>query len=229
MNEFEAHEGSYDHLHKKVGHTPVPTFISFPLFHCTSRFKISIQKYHTPLHPKQKKQKTSHTPSHPTPYKPPTLTNSFPPTKPQKRLKEMKQMSRDPHSRAKALRAERRADEKSGLGVITIKPLAASTTTATGTSTGTASGGGTGKGFKKGGFKNAFGPVDDDDNDEGYGGGGDGDGGGGKAGEEVKEEGEGEVGGDMVVESESEEEEGEERYDPRFPTGCSAGCKGRGD
>lgn len=130
----------------------------------------------------------------------------------------MKQMSRDPHSRAKALRAERRADEKSGLGVITIKPLASTTTTATGTGSG---------GFKKGGFKNAFGPVDDDDDGDG-GGDGDGDGGVKKAGE-VRGEGEEEVGGGMVVESESEDEEGEERYDPRFPTGCSAGCKGRGD
>lgn len=87
----------------------------------------------------------------------------------------MKQMSRDPSARSKALRAERRADEKSGLGLITIKPLNsgggnASTTNAleggtsgSGTSTTTAGAGKTttkGKGFKKGGFRNAFGGGD---------------------------------------------------------------------
>jgi hypothetical protein len=75
MNEFEAHESSYDHQHKK-------------------------------------------------------------------RLKEMKQMQRDPLASTKARKAERRADEKSGL--ITIKPVKLEVA------------GGT-AGFKKGGFKNAFG------------------------------------------------------------------------
>ncbi|KAI9673239.1 MAG: hypothetical protein M1829_004304 [Trizodia sp. TS-e1964] len=76
MNEFEAHESSYDHQHKK-------------------------------------------------------------------RLKEMKQMQRDPLASTKARKAERKADEKSGL--ITIKPLSLS---------GPPAGAG---GFKKGGFKSAFG------------------------------------------------------------------------
>ncbi|TKA80471.1 hypothetical protein B0A49_00855 [Cryomyces minteri] len=59
-------------------------------------------------------------------------------------------MTRDPLATDKARRAERRADEKSGL--IAIKPISLSTT-AKNTSGG--------KGFKKGGFKNAFGaPAD---------------------------------------------------------------------
>lgn len=143
----------------------------------------------------------------------------------------MKQMSRDPQSRAKALRAERRADEKSGLGVITIKPLSS---TATGSSSGVS-----GAGFKKGGFRNAFGRDDDDDDDEkgdeqqpvvggeaperGRGGLE----GGGGGSEEVRRDGlkvEGEV--KVEVESESEDEEG--AYDPRRPSGCDNGCTWRG-
>jgi hypothetical protein len=46
----------------------------------------------------------------------PTLTDDDP-----QRLKEMKQMQRDPLASSKARKAERKADEKSGL--ITIKPL----------------------------------------------------------------------------------------------------------
>lgn len=123
----------------------------------------------------------------------------------------MKQMQRDPLSRQKALRAERRADEKSGIQVITIKPLAGSAVGA---------GGG---GFKKGGFRNAFGggeeaevvpssitdvvgpPASK------------------KTDASMEEEG---VTDD--VESENEDDgDGEERYDPRRPTGCSATCPGR--
>lgn len=70
MNEFEAHEGSYDHLHKKVGHTPISQKkISFQFLHSLSRFKIPIQKNTTnqPLfpssfHPLTPKTKTTHTP-----------------------------------------------------------------------------------------------------------------------------------------------------------------------
>jgi hypothetical protein len=79
MNEFEAHESSYDHQHKK-------------------------------------------------------------------RLRDMKAMQRDPNASDKARRAERKADEKSGL--ITIKPLKLD-------------GAGSKGGFKKGGFKSAFGPPPD--------------------------------------------------------------------
>lgn len=122
----------------------------------------------------------------------------------------MKQMQRDPLSRQKALRAERRADEKSGVQVITIKPLAGSAVGA---------GGG---GFKKGGFRNAFGGEEAEvpsssmtdvvvpPGSE-------------KTNASMKEEG---VTDD--VESESEDDgDGEERYDPRRPTGCSATCPGR--
>lgn len=77
----------------------------------------------------------------------------------------MKQMSRDPSARSKALRAERRADEKSGLGLITIKPLSSGASSGAATNaleggtpgSGATSGTGKGKGFKKGGFRNAFG------------------------------------------------------------------------
>ncbi|MCJ1365351.1 hypothetical protein MMC16_004472, partial [Acarospora aff. strigata] len=150
MNEFEAHESSYDHQHKK-------------------------------------------------------------------RLKEMKQMTRDPLASSKARRAERKADEKSGL--ITIKPVGStSTSTAVNTTTTT-----TTTGFRKGGFRSAFG-----------GGGGEKGEGEGEAGEvgvreglpkvlkmvdEVgKDEGEGESDG---------EDEGDEYYDPERPTGCFVGCAGR--
>lgn len=71
------------------------------------------------------------------------LTNE----QPSQRLKEMKQMQRDPLASSKARKAERKADEKSGL--ITIKPLKLDGSSSTGT----------GSGFKKGGFKSAFGSV----------------------------------------------------------------------
>ncbi|KAI9760159.1 MAG: hypothetical protein M4579_001879, partial [Chaenotheca gracillima] len=68
------------------------------------------------------------------------------------RLKEMKQMQRDPLAATKARKAERKADEKSGL--ITIKPVKLD---ATPSSSGPNAG--SGGGFKKGAFKNAFGQV----------------------------------------------------------------------
>ncbi|KAL2058135.1 hypothetical protein ABVK25_001753 [Lepraria finkii] len=132
VNEFEAHEGSYDHQHKK-------------------------------------------------------------------RLKEMKQMSRDPRAADKARKAERRADEKSG--AITIKPLSLASSDTKPSS-----------GFKKGGFKNAFGSVDDEEKDEKR---------GLKA--EVKIEGF----NVREQEAESESDDDYDRYDPRRPTGCGEGCPGR--
>ena len=137
-------------------------------------------------------------------------------------------MQRDPLLRAKALRAERRADEKSGLvQVITLKKPDPAVGTAG------APGGG---GFRKGGFRNAFVLADGDGDGGGKNGGEDGEGEGGAeeakvaggigAGkvEVVKEvvEGLGESGG----ESESESEDEGEKYDPRRPTGCGAGCPG---
>ncbi|MCJ1281388.1 hypothetical protein MMC26_000707 [Xylographa opegraphella] len=144
MNEFEAHESSYDHQHKK-------------------------------------------------------------------RLKEMKQMQRDPLASSKARKAERKADEKSGL--ITIKPVKLDL----------ASSVGAGSGFKKGGFKNAFGAEavkkEDEDMDTS----------GIRAGSGFKKTG----GGDdrdvtvrqELVESDTDDEY--EYYDPLRPTDCFEGCLGR--
>ena len=112
----------------------------------------------------------------------------------------MKQMSRDPQAAAKARKAERRADEKSG--GITIKPVYIPSSYTNKTT-----------GFKKGGFKNAFGSVDDDDEGREK---------ERERGKEVKLEVKGVTG---EVESESEEEWGD--YDPRRPTGCGAWCEGR--
>ncbi|KAI9681544.1 MAG: hypothetical protein M1817_002829 [Caeruleum heppii] len=155
MNEFEAHESSYDHTHKQ-------------------------------------------------------------------RLKDLKTMTRDPHASTKARRAERKADEKSGL--ITIKPVKldgppppSTSSQLHATTAGAAGGGG---GFKKGGFKSAFGEVkkvevkladEELENADA------------RMGERVKGSG---VAGEglgegnperMGSESDSEEED-YEHYDPRFPT-----------
>ncbi|MCJ1384146.1 hypothetical protein MMC17_007262 [Xylographa soralifera] len=142
MNEFEAHESSYDHQHKK-------------------------------------------------------------------RLKEMKQMQRDPLASSKARKAERKADEKSGL--ISIKPVKLDL----------ASSVGAGSGFKKGGFKNAFGAeeVKEEEMETT----------GIRAGSGSKKVG----GGDdrdvtvrqELVESDTDDEY--EYYDPRRPTDCFEGCPGR--
>ena len=118
------------------------------------------------------------------------------------RLKEMKQMSRDPLAAAKARKAERRADVQSG--GITIKPVSlpsAETTRPTG--------------FKKGGFKNAFGNADDGDD--------------GETVEKRPTKAEARVEDGRAAdsaESESDEEWGD--YDPRRPTGCPTDCQGRG-
>lgn len=111
----------------------------------------------------------------------------------------MKQMSRDPLAAAKARKAERRADEKSG--GITIKPVALPSAEATKST-----------GFKKGGFKNAFGSADDDEEMD----------------ERRQAKAEPRVEGRKAaepVEVESDEEWGD--YDPRRPTGCWDGCPGR--
>jgi hypothetical protein len=67
----------------------------------------------------------------------------------------MKKMQRDPLASTKARKAERRADEKSGL--ITIKPVKLDSQPA--------SSSGTGGGFKKGGFKSAFGETRNEGDD----------------------------------------------------------------
>ena len=119
---------------------------------------------------------------------------------PLQRLKEMKQMTRDPLAAAKARKAERRADEKSG--GITIKPVSLPSAEATKPT-----------GFKKGGFKNAFGSADDDDEE---------------TDERRQPKAEPRVEGWKVAEPVEVESDGEwGDYDPRRPTGCSGGCPGR--
>ena len=117
----------------------------------------------------------------------------------------MKQMQRDPLASSKARKAERKADEKSGL--ITIKPVKLDMQPSS-------SGG-----FKKGGFKNAFGGDDEKKDDE--------EGKRKKAGftkvggaDEAEDIGKG-----LVEESDTDDEY--EHYDPRRPTGCYEGCPGR--
>ena len=128
----------------------------------------------------------------------------------------MKQMQRDPNASDKARRAERRADEKSGL--ISIKPIKIEAKSS-------AAGGASGSGFKKGGFKSAFG----------------GGGSSSSAGETTKKpvvlgvveafqdeqsgELERERKKDVKEDVEETEEFGYEYYDPMRPTGCGeAGC-----
>ncbi|KAK2737985.1 hypothetical protein FQN55_000791 [Onygenales sp. PD_40] len=159
-----------------------------------------------------------------------------------KRLRDLKQLSRDPNAAERARRAERKADEEAGLVVV-----------------GSVAGGGgaAGKsgGFKKGGFKSSFAAVG--------GAGGTGAAGGGAGGvakvrknvlgddEDEEGEGDGDVGGvsgkrkeggdglltrkrvDEGAESDTDEEYGADDvaagggyYDPRRPTGCFSGCAG---
>ncbi|KAI9786235.1 MAG: hypothetical protein M1839_007646 [Geoglossum umbratile] len=131
MNEFEAHESSYDHQHKK-------------------------------------------------------------------RLKEMKKMQRDPLASTKARKAERKADEKSGL--ITIKPVKLDSQPTSSSATG---------GFKKGGFKSAFGETKNE-----------GDGVLPKGASSKKAFGSDDAGKPVAREDEESdtEDEGYEVYDPRRPT-----------
>ena len=116
------------------------------------------------------------------------------------RLKDMKAMQRDPNASDKARRAERKADEKSGL--ITIKPLKLD---------------GAGKGgFKKGGFKSAFGPPPNAIREApkeaaGF--------------KKVLGGLETEKSADAPVDDRSDDDDlGYEYYDPRKPTGCSGNC-----
>lgn len=111
-------------------------------------------------------------------------------------------MHKDPNASDKARRAERKADERSGL--ITIKPMNASKP------------GSSGGGFKKGGFKNAFAPPSEEPKPSeppasGF----------KKAfdaqQEEVKRAADG-AGSDT-------DDCGYEYYDPRKPTGCDANCR----
>lgn len=140
----------------------------------------------------------------------------------------MKQMQRDPLASAKARKAERRADERSGL--ITIKPvkLEGQVASASGAAAASATG------FRKGGFRNAFGEGARDGGDGvkevGSGGGVRKGAGGGSVADQGLGLGPGVANGGMrKVDGESDtEDEGYECYDPRRPTGCWEGCPGRG-
>jgi hypothetical protein len=117
------------------------------------------------------------------------------------RLKDMRQLTRDPMASTKARKAEAKANSQSGLISIKI-----------GGESGTSGGGGAGfkkAGFKKAGFKSAFAPADGDT----------------KGGEEKVEEGVGKGGNTVKVleeggalEESDTEDEGYEMYDPRHPT-----------
>lgn len=171
MNEFEAHESSYDHQHKKVGLTLSKAF---------SLISVRLGA---------------------------AVASSFRPDLPiPQRLKEMKQMQRDPNASDKARRAERKADEKSGL--ITIKPLKLGDSSS-------ASGAG---GFKKGGFKDAFAPTNDDSEEESK----------PAAGFRKAFADEPEPVSDKNEDYESDSDDfGYEYYDPRRPTGCDEHCLAR--
>ena len=114
------------------------------------------------------------------------------------RLKDMRQLTRDPMASTKARKAEAKANSQSGLISIKI-----------GGEAGASGGGGAGfkkAGFKKAGFKSAFTPAENE----------------GKV-EEMVEEGFKKAGVGKVLqegmEGESDtEDEGYEMYDPRHPT-----------
>lgn len=118
----------------------------------------------------------------------------------------MKLMSRDPLASTKARKAEKKAND--AVQVINIKLSSPSTNPQKNNNNNNNNSGG--GGFKKGGFRNAFGGDEKaemkvgkaDEVDEAH-------------GNVVEGKGEGE----------SEDEEG--GYDPRRPTGCWRGCKGR--
>jgi hypothetical protein len=119
------------------------------------------------------------------------------------RLKDMRQLSRDPLASTKARKAEAKANSQSGL--ISIK---------LGGDSGTSGGGGGFKkagfkkaGFKKAGFKSAFAPADGEPAREEE-----------KAEEVKRNPGSGPMLNEgMEVESDTDEE-GYEMYDPRHPT-----------
>lgn len=223
INEYEAHQGSYDHTHRKVCLPPfnphILPYLSPSLF--LSSFTFSLRNNFSP---------SPHSLS-PPPYrhKPPPLikpyqtnpTNHPLPPLPLhlQRLKDLKTLTRasDPTASARARRAEEKAtaDAIGGGGVISIKPISL--------------GAGEKKsGFKKGGFRNAFAAVAG----EGEGEEGDLVWGGDKAlskeagGREGKRVGEDGSGGDKDDEEEEDDVGRWGDYDPRRPTGCGEWCAG---
>ncbi|KAL2215252.1 hypothetical protein M432DRAFT_593824 [Thermoascus aurantiacus ATCC 26904] len=144
-----------------------------------------------------------------------------------KRLRDLKQLSRDPNAAEKARRAEKKADAEAGLRVVESSEA--------GSGTGTSGG----AGFKKGGFKSSFTTVkgpsvpaapakknvlgDDDDEDEGAGATERPDATKSRAGKE----------GEAKVDAESDTDgeygaDGTDAgyYNPRRPTDCFVGCAG---
>ncbi|KAB8295949.1 hypothetical protein EYC80_008769 [Monilinia laxa] len=119
------------------------------------------------------------------------------------RLKDMRQLTRDPMASSKARKAEAKANSQSGL--ISIK-LGGETSSGAGA---TGSGGFKKGGFKKSGFKSAFAPVDGEGADA-------------SVKEEVEEKID--VGKNLGVKGEDvesdtdDEQYGPEMYDPRYPT-----------
>ena len=108
-------------------------------------------------------------------------------------------MQRDPNASDKARRAERRADEKSGL--ISIKPIKIETKSAAASGTG----------FKKGGFKSAFGGPSGETTKPVLG-----------VVEAFKDEQSNEP--EKKEDLEETEDFGYEYYDPKRPSGCGEGC-----
>ncbi|RYP62693.1 hypothetical protein DL769_007200 [Monosporascus sp. CRB-8-3] len=128
------------------------------------------------------------------------------------RMKDMKQMVKDPTAGARARKAEAKAD-----GLISIKlgdAGAISTTSSTTGASATASGGGGGGGFKKGGFKksgfkSAFAPVGGAASEDDV------------AGDDKSKEDKTEVRRAVLMDENVEsdtEDEGYEVYDPSRPT-----------
>ena len=101
-----------------------------------------------------------------------------------------------------ANKARKSEEKNSGVSVIKVAPIGLKT-----------AGGG---GFKKGGFKSAFRRSEDEKKDEGNEGAGD----NSSAGSKIFSTG--------VPDADSDSDYDYELYDPRKPTGCPPGCKGRG-
>jgi hypothetical protein len=117
------------------------------------------------------------------------------------RLKDMRQLTRDPLASEKARKAEAKANAGSGLISIKIG--------------GEGTGAGKKPGFKKAGFKSAFAPAEGESSKEESAGG---------EGKSAAEDGKGAITEakvavyeDAEVESDTEDE-GYEMYDPRYPT-----------
>ncbi|EEH21373.1 hypothetical protein PABG_03589 [Paracoccidioides brasiliensis Pb03] len=152
-----------------------------------------------------------------------------------KRLRDLKQLSRDPQAAERARRDERKRDEEAGIVRVESEKVHE------GGKPEVKGPGGGGGGFKKGGFKSSFTAVgtggsaavgvgkvkknplgEDEDEDEG----------GGAGGEEGKRTAPGGLlvrkGNLADAESETDDEDGSGYYDPRKPTGCFEGCGGVG-